>query len=224
MTAAPVVRVMLVDDQQMIRAGVRVMLEACAQVQVVAEAAEGVTALHLARTTPLEVVLLDLRMPGPDGVETTRRLRREHPAATLKVLVLTTFDEDAAVLAALRAGADGFIGKGVGPTALVQAVLDVAAGRKALSPTAVDAVVGHVADPPAPPVDPDAVRLLATLTPREAEIVAAVVSGATNAEIAARLVLSTLTVKTHVNRAMTKVGARDRAQLVTLAVRAGVLP
>ncbi|WP_159501480.1 response regulator transcription factor [Microbacterium sp. 18062] len=219
------VTVMLVDDQEMIRAGLRVILGAHPEIEVVAEAAEGITALDLLERTPVDVVLLDLNMPGIDGVETTRRIRARHGSASPRVLVLTTFDQDENVLKALRAGADGFFSKGASPAELTEGVLRIAGGENALSPTAVGALVDHLHDAPEPPpADPDKQALFAQLTPRELEVVRLVVEGLDNAEIGRRIFISPFTVKTHANRAMTKVSARDRAHLVSLAVQAGIRP
>jgi DNA-binding NarL/FixJ family response regulator len=216
------IRVAVVDDQEMIRAGLRTIVDAHPDLIVVGEGADGFSALALLDTVEVDVLLLDLRMPGMDGVEVIRRVRRgEHDP---RILVLTTFDEDENVLVAIRAGADGFLGKGAGPGELVAAIADVAGGRNALSATAVSALVGHVADAGEVPDDPVMAARFAELTPREQEVVRAVVAGQSNAEIAAAMVVSPFTVKTHANRAMTKVGARDRAQLVTFAVRAGIRP
>jgi DNA-binding NarL/FixJ family response regulator len=219
-----VIRVALVDDQDMIRTGLRTILDAHPDLTVVAEAGDGHSALAALRETTVDVLLLDLRMPGLDGVEVVRRLRLDPALQAVRILVLTTFDQDENVLAALRAGADGFLGKGAGPDELTTAVLDLAAGRNALSPQAVGALVEHVAANRTVPDDPAVAARFAQLTPREMEVVRAVVSGLDNAEIAATMYLSPFTVKTHANRAMTKVGARDRAQLVSLAVRAGIRP
>ncbi|MFF2330044.1 MULTISPECIES: response regulator [unclassified Streptomyces] len=224
------IRVMIVDDQPMIRMGLRTMLEAHQDIEVCAEAGDGLAALaELAELAELEqsrpdVVLMDIRMPGIDGVETTRRIRAAHSPESLRIVVLTTFDHDANVLAALRAGANGFLSKGVGPTELTDAVLEVAAGGGALTPAAAAALIGHVADATEAPPDEEAQALFAGLTPREREVVEAIVSGQDNAEIARRMYVSPYTVKTHANRAMSKVGVRDRAQLVSLAVRAGFRP
>jgi DNA-binding NarL/FixJ family response regulator len=218
------IRVMIVDDQEMIRVGLRTMLEAHPDVEVAAEAGDGLLALRLLETTPVDVVLMDIRMPGIDGVETTRRIRRAHPAEEVRIVVLTTFDHDENVFAALRAGANGFLGKGVGPAELATGILEVAAGGGALTPAATAALIDHVARDAGARPEPAIARLFETLTPREREIVAAVVSGLDNAGIAALLSVSPFTVKTHANRAMTKVGARDRAQLVSLAFRAGIRP
>lgn len=215
-------RVMLVDDQAMIRAGLRTIIDTHPGLEVVAEAGDGITALHELRSTAVDVVLMDLRMPGIDGVETTRRLRAEHGPLP-QILVLTTFDQDENVLAALRAGANGFLSKGAGPQELTDGILQVAAGEHALSASAVHALVENVAEDRTP-ADPAVAALFAHLTARELEVVQAIVGGQGYPEIAAALFLSPLTVKTHANRAMTKVGARDRAQLVSLAVQAGLRP
>ncbi|MGO2658137.1 response regulator [Mycetocola reblochoni] len=217
-------RVMIVDDQEMIRAGLRVILEAHARIEVVADAADGRAALRTLEGTAVDVVLMDLNMPGMDGVETTRRIRSAHGEGTPRVLVLTTFDQDENVLAALRAGADGFLGKGAGPAELTEGVLAVAEGGHALSPNAVGALVGTVAQTPVSSPDPETERLFEQLTRRELEIVRLIVRGMDNAEIGREVFISPYTAKTHANRAMMKVGARDRAHLVSLAVQAGLLP
>ena len=211
------IRVMVVDDQEMIRMGLRAIVDAFGDLHVVAEAPDGLAALRTLRSVAVDVVLMDLRMPGVDGVEATRRIREEHDGPVPRILVLTTFDEDENVLAALRAGADGFLSKGVGPDELSAAIRNVADGGNALSATALAAVVGHVAANDEGPVDPSVVALFDQLTPREREIVEGAVQGKDNHQIGAEFFLSPFTVKTHANRAMTKVGARDRAQLVSLA-------
>jgi DNA-binding NarL/FixJ family response regulator len=220
------VRVMLVDDQEMIRFGLRTIVEAHPELTVVGESPDGLHALQQlqAGTVEADVVLLDLRMPGIDGVEVTRRLRHRWPADRLRILVLTTFDQDENVIEALQAGADGFLSKGVGPADLTAGILDVAAGGGALSASAAAALIGHVTTATAPRPDADAVALLAHLTAREHEVLELIVEGLDNQQIAERLVVSPFTVKTHVNRAMTKTHVRDRAQLVSLAVRAGLRP
>ena len=218
------IRVMLVDDQEMIRTGLRSIIGAHPELEVVAEAGDGLAVLRQLDDAQPDVVLMDLRMPGIDGVEATRRIRLTRPAEQLRILVLTTFDQDVNVLQALRAGADGFLSKGAGPTELTDAILAVAAGDRALSPSAVSAVVQHVVQQRAVDVDPALAARFAQLTPREREVVGAIASGLDNAEIAERFFLSPFTVKTHANRAMTKVGARDRGQLVAMAVRAGITP
>ena len=218
------IRVMIVDDQEMIREGLRTIVGAHPDLQVAAVAGDGLEALKALESTPVDVVLMDIRMPGIDGVEATRRIRAGRSSAEVRICVLTTFDNDENVLRALKAGADGFLSKGAGPVELTQGILDVARGGAALSPTAVSAVVTHVAEDTSVPTDAEAVALFAGLTAREREVVEAIVTGLDNQQIAERMFVSPFTVKTHANRAMTKVGARDRAQLVSMAVRAGMRP
>lgn len=218
------IRVMIVDDQEMIRTGLRTIIDAHPDLEVVAETGDALAALKLLPVVEVDIVLMDIRMPGIDGVEATRRIRQTFPADRLRILVLTTFDQDENVLAAVRAGADGFFSKGASPAELTAGILRVAAGGRALSATAVDALVDHVAEDKGAPSDPAVAARFTRLTPRELEIVSAVVSGLTNEQIAANLYLSPFTVKTHANRAMMKVGARDRAQLVSLAFLAGIRP
>ena len=218
------IRVMLVDDQEMIRAGLRSIIGAHPELEVVAEAGDGLAVLRQLDDAQPDVVLMDLRMPGIDGVEATRRIRLTRAPEQVRILVLTTFDQDENVLRALRAGADGFLSKGAGPVELTDAIVAVAAGDRALSPTAVSALVDHVVQQRAVDVDPVLTARFAELTPREREVVRAIASGLDNAEIAEQFFLSPFTVKTHANRAMTKVGARDRGQLVAMAVRAGLTP
>ncbi len=216
------IRVMLVDDQEMIRTGLRAIITAHPDLDVVAEAGDGLDVLRQLPGLAVDVILMDIRMPGIDGVEATRRIRLTHPADQMRILVLTTFDQDDNVLQALRAGADGFLSKGAGPTELTSAIVEVASGGRALSPGAISAVVDHVVQQRAVVADPALVARFAELTPREREVVAAIVTGLDNRQIAEQFFLSPLTVKTHANRAMTKVGARDRAQLVAFAIRAGI--
>jgi DNA-binding NarL/FixJ family response regulator len=166
---------------------------------------------------------MDIRMPGIDGVEATRRIRQRWAAEAVKIVVLTTFDQDENVLAALRAGANGFLSKGVGPAELALGIQEVMAGGGALSAAAAAALIGHVHDQPAVVVDPALVKVFTEFTAREREVVISVAAGRSNAEIAAELYVSPFTVKTHANRAMMKVGARDRAQLVAYAYQAGLL-
>ncbi|MFB7890599.1 response regulator [Microbacterium sp. NPDC056044] len=215
--------VVLVDDQAMIRAGLRSVLES-ADIEIVGEAADGGAALPLLRATAPQVVLMDLRMPGVDGVEATRRIRADAALGAVRILILTTFDGDAEVVAALSAGADGFLSKSAEPEDLIDAVLRTAAGESSLSPRASRAVVSHLAkgaasvDP-----DPELAARVATLTPRERDLVIAAAAGDDNATIAKRLFISPLTVKTHLNRAMMKLDARDRGQLVAIAYRSGLV-
>jgi DNA-binding NarL/FixJ family response regulator len=219
-----VITVVLVDDQEVIRVGLRAILSDRPDIDVVGEVGDGLSAVRIVTDLSPDVVLMDLRMPGIDGVEATRRIRARHPEQVVRILVLTTFDQDANVLAALRAGADGFLSKGASPAELVDGILRVARGEHALSGSAVNAVVEHVSVTPGISVDAEAARLVDELTARELEVVTYLVQGLTNREIAEALCLSPLTVKTHVNHAMVKLSVRDRAQLVTVAVRAGILP
>ena len=214
-------RVVLADDQPLVRAGVRAVLES-AGIEVVAEAGDGGEALHHAREALPDVVVMDLRMPRMDGVEATRRLRADDALAGVRVLVLTTFDADENVLHALRAGADGFLSKTAEPDQLIEAVERAARGEAALSSAASRAVLTHLVRETPPTIDPRLAALVEALTPRERDLVIAAAAGATNDEIAARLFLSPLTVKTHLNRAMAKVGARDRGQLVAVAYLSGL--
>jgi DNA-binding NarL/FixJ family response regulator len=215
---------MIVDDQEMVRVGLRTILSASDAIDVVAEAPDGLAALHALDTVPVDVMLMDLRMPGVDGVETTRRVRQRFDAAQVRVVVLTTFDQDENVIAALRAGANGFLSKGVGPAELVAGIEEVSEVGGALSARAAAALIEHVAHETVTPVDPVIAARFDYLTDREREIVRAAAEGLDNQAIAQRLVISAFTVKTHLNRAMMKVDAHDRAGLVTLAYRAGIRP
>jgi len=215
------VRVVLADDQALLRATFRLLLDASPGIDVVGEAANGAEALERVREQPVDVVVMDLRMPEVDGIEATRRITADPALAAVRVLVLTTFETDELVLAALRAGASGFLGKGVAPEALVAGIRTVAAGDRLLSPAATRALIERALAVP----EPAAARTVPgfdELTPRESEIVGLVAAGLSNEEIAARLVISPATAKTHVNRSMMKTGARDRAQLVVLAYEAGL--
>ncbi|MDU0328436.1 response regulator transcription factor [Microbacterium sp. KSW2-21] len=216
------IRVMIVDDQAMIREGLRAVLAPASGIDVVSVAADGLEALALLEDLEVDVVLMDIRMPGIDGVETTRRIRQRVAADRLRIVVLTTFDTDENVLSALRAGANGFLSKGVGPDELAEGIREVAAGGGALSAAASAVLIGQVAQTPAPSVDPAILDRFAALTPRERDVVIAIATGADNTQIAAQMFVSPFTVKTHANRAMAKLGARDRAQLVALTYRAGL--
>ena len=216
------VRVLLADDQALLRATFRLLLDSVPDIEVVGEAADGAEAVELVRSTGADLVLMDIRMPGTDGIEATRRITADPALGQVKVLVLTTFETDDVVLGALRAGASGFLGKGVDPESLIAAIRTVAEGDRLLSPVATRALIEQLVAQPEP-AGPEAVRRLAELTEREREITALVARGLSNAEIADLLVISTATAKTHVNRAMAKTGARDRAQLVVLAYDAGLV-
>lgn len=216
------VRVVLVDDQTMIRAGIRSLLDGSG-IAVVGEASDGEQGLRMIRTLHPQVVLLDLRMPVLDGIHTLRALRADPSLTAVRVLVLTTFDGDPEVLAALRAGADGFIGKTAEPDELVAAIETTAAGRPSLSDHATRAVIRHLSSEVPEPVEPELERLAGTLTPREREVVLAAAQGLDNNGIGRALFISPHTAKTHLNHAMAKLGARDRGQLVAMAYRAGLV-
>ncbi|MEV6348300.1 response regulator transcription factor [Actinoplanes sp. NPDC051851] len=216
------IRLLLADDQALLRATFRLLLDAQPDMQVVGEASTGEQALSLARSTLTDVVLMDIRMPDMDGVEATRRITGDENLAGVRVLILTTFETDEFVVTALRAGASGFLGKGVDPDDLLQAVRTVAAGESLLSPSATTALIERFLAQP----DPATVTIstaLTELTARERETTVMVGSGLSNAEIADRLGISTATAKTHINRAMMKAGARDRAQLVVFAYENGLV-
>jgi DNA-binding NarL/FixJ family response regulator len=215
------IRVLLADDQTLIRAGYKMILDAEPDLEVVGEATNGREAVNLSRTTRADVVLMDIRMPEMDGIEATRRIAADDDLAGVRILVLTTFENDENVLLAVRAGASGFLGKNVGPDELLHAVRVVAAGDALLSPKATRGLVQHVLD--RPDAVPSQTAALEQLTDREREVVILVAHGLSNDDIAERLFLSPLTAKTHVNRAMTKLAARDRAQLVVIAYQNGLV-
>ncbi|WP_051807500.1 response regulator [Actinoplanes subtropicus] len=215
------IRVLLADDQALIRAGYRMILDSEPDIEIVGEAIDGREAVSLARSARADVVLMDIRMPGVDGLEATRRIAADDDLAGVRILVLTTFENDDNVMLAVRAGASGFLGKNVGSEELIHAVRVVAAGDAMLSPKAARGLFSHLrSQPETPTATPVS---LETLTDRERELVVLVARGLSNDEIAERLVLSPLTVKTHVNRAMTKLGVRDRAQLVVVAYQSGLV-
>ncbi|MFF4808103.1 response regulator [Micromonospora chersina] len=216
------VRVLLADDQTLIRAGFRVLIDSAPDLTVVGEAATGREAVARARDTRADVVLMDIRMPDMDGLAATREITADEDLAGVRVLVLTTFEVDEYVFEALRAGASGFLGKGVEPAELLDAIRTVAAGDALLSPKATRGLIARfLAQPePEPPASPDRLR---ALTEREREVLTLVATGLSNEQIAERLVVSPLTAKTHVNRAMAKLGARDRAQLVVFAYQTGLV-
>ncbi|MGI5176160.1 response regulator [Dactylosporangium sp. CA-152071] len=216
------IRVLLADDQALLRATFRLLLDAAADIEVVAEASTGDEAVAKALQTGPDVVLMDIRMPGSDGIAATGRIAGAQSLAGTRVLILTTFETDEHVLAALRAGASGFLGKGVDPADLLQAIRTVAAGESLLSPAATTALIGRFLTMP-DQATAGADARLADLTTREREIVALAGTGLSNDEIGRRLSISAATAKTHVNRAMMKIGARDRAQLVVFAYETGLV-
>jgi len=215
------IRVLLADDQALIRAGFAAIISSSEDMDVVGEAIDGSDAVRQARSSRPDVVLMDIRMPGVDGIAACEQITADPELATVRVLVLTTFEQDDYVVDAMRAGASGFLGKGAAPDELLEAVRVVAAGDALLSPAATRAVIRQVRSASVR-VEEDT-SVFDTLTEREREMVVLAAAGLSNDEIAIRLVLSPLTVKTHVNRAMAKVGARDRAQLVVLAYRSGLV-
>jgi DNA-binding NarL/FixJ family response regulator len=214
------IRVALADDQALVRAGFRALLNAQEDVTVVAEAADGDEAVKMAREHKPDVILMDIRMPGTDGLEATRTISADSSLADVHILILTTFEEDEYVFEAIRVGASGFLVKDTEPAELVHAVRVVAAGDALLSPSVTRRLIGEFATKAKKVQSP---ATLDVLTEREREVVALVGEGLTNDEIAARLVVSPATAKTHVSRAMIKLAARDRAQLVVLAYESGLV-
>ena len=220
------ITVALVDDQALVRAGFRALLDAEADIRVVAESADGDDAVARVREHRPDVVLMDIRMPRVDGLRATAQITADPELALTRVIVLTTFELDEYVFGALRAGASGFLLKDIEPADLVAAVRVVAAGEALLAPRLtrrlIEAfVAGSAAAEPGPPTA--ATEAVGRLTPREREVLALVGRGQSNAEIAERLVVSPLTAKTHVARLFSKLGARDRAQLVVTAYESGIV-
>jgi DNA-binding NarL/FixJ family response regulator len=218
-----VISVLLADDQALVRAGFRALLNSEPDIEVVAEAADGVEAVRLARETRPDVVLMDIRMPGVDGLEATRRIAADPALVGTRVVILTTFELDEYVFEALRTGASGFLVKDTEPVDLLRGIRAVAAGDALLSPSVTRRVIGEFATAGGrgrPATQP---RELEQLTEREREVMVLVAEGLSNDEIAARLVISPATAKTHVSRTMVKLGARDRAQLVVYAYEAGLI-
>ena len=213
------IRVLVADDQALVRAGFGVLVDSAADLRVVGEAGDGVQAVELARRERPDVVLMDIRMPTMDGLEATRRITALD--AGVRILMLTTFELDEYVYQALRAGASGFLLKDTPPAELLAAIRVVAAGDALLAPRVTRRLIQEFARRPEPaPATPTA---LAALTERERQVLVLVAGGLSNAEIAAQLVVSPATSKTHVSRVLTKLGARDRAQLVMLAYETGLV-
>lgn len=214
------IRVVLVDDQHLVRAGLRALLERAPDITVVGEAGDGATGLAVVRTHRPDVVLMDVRMPGTDGLQATRQILADPALGAVQVIMLTTFDDDEYLFEAIRAGAAGFLLKDTDPEELVQGLRVVESGDALLSPGVTRTLISEFVSRPSQEVRAADVR---HLTAREREVVTLVGYGLSNAEIAERLVVSPTTAKTHVSRAMAKVNARDRAQLVVFAYESGLV-
>ncbi|GGY53241.1 response regulator [Streptomyces omiyaensis] len=219
------IRVLLADDQALLRSAFRVLVDSEPDMEVVGEAADGAQAAALARAERPDVVLMDIRMPGTDGLAATRAITADPELAGVRIVMLTTFEIDEYVVESLRAGASGFLGKGAEPEELLGAIRIAHAGEALLSPAATKGLIATflAQSAPADPVARVDAGRLAALTAREREVLVLVGGGLSNDEIAERLDVSPLTVKTHVNRAMAKLGARDRAQLVVTAYETGLV-
>jgi DNA-binding NarL/FixJ family response regulator len=215
-----VIRVLLADDQVLVRSGFRALLDAQDDIEIVGEAGDGREAVSLCRLLVPDVVLMDIRMPELDGLAATREIAGEGALAGVRIVILTTFELDEYVFEALRAGASGFLVKDTEPADLIRGVRSVAAGDALLSPSVTRRLIGEFA---ARAKEPRPARELEALTDREREVVALVADGLSNTEIGDRLVVSPATAKTHVSRAMRKLGVRDRAQLVVVAYESGLV-
>jgi DNA-binding NarL/FixJ family response regulator len=213
--------VVIADDQALVRGGFRVLIDAADDMHVLGEAADGAEAVALTREHHPQVVLMDIRMPGVDGIEATRRVKADGSTAMVNVLILTTFDLDEYVYAALRAGASGFMLKDTSPEELLAGIRVIAAGDGLLSPTVTRRLIQQFATRPEPTV-PDT-KVSALLTNREHEVLLEVARGLSNPEIAERLHMSAATAKTHVSHLLTKLGVRDRTQLVVIAYESGLV-
>ena len=215
------IRILLADDQALLRTTFRLLIDANPDLEVVGEAADGDQAVALTRELRPAVVLMDIRMPGTNGLDATTAICADPDLTATRVLILTTFETDEYVAQALRAGASGFLGKDVSAAALLAGIRTVAAGDALLSPAATRALITRFLTTTDVPATPD--ERLSVLTAREREVMALAAEGRSNSEIAQHLVVSPLTVRTHIQRAMTKLRARDRAQLVVIAYRTGLV-
>lgn len=214
------IAVLIVDDHQLARSGLRSLIEAEPDLQVAGEAGDGPAAVRLARQLRPDVILMDLKMPGGDGLAATKTIAGDPELAATRIIVLTSYDSDDSVLAALRYGASGYLLKDFEAPALLQGIRTVAAGEALLAP-AIARRIAETWTPPAAPSGPD--PALAELTAREREILVKVAEGLSNAELAAELHISHATAKTHVSRILAKLGARDRVQLVIIGYRSGLV-
>ena len=214
------IRILLADDQALVRAGFRALLDAQDDMEVVSEAADGEEAVNLVKNLVPDVVLMDIRMPRCDGLEATRRIVADEQLANVKIIILTTFDLDEYIFEALKIGASGFLVKDTEPVDLIRGIQAVARGDGLLSPGITRRLISEFAALKRRTVS---VPGLEALTEREREVMALVAAGLSNDEIAERLVVSPATAKTHVSRAMVKLGARDRAQLVVFAYESGLV-
>jgi DNA-binding NarL/FixJ family response regulator len=217
-----VIRVLLADDQALVRAGFRFLIESEDGFEVVGEAANGAEAVDLAVANQPDVVLMDIRMPDVDGIEATRRIAADPRTGATRVLVLTTFDRDEYVFQALRAGASGFLLKDAQPTELLNAIRVIAAGEALLAPSVTRTVIAQFARKPEPSTTVNDAALV-FLTDREREVLTLIGRGLSNGEIGETLIIGGATTKTHVSRILSKLGARDRAQLVVIAYEAGLV-
>jgi DNA-binding NarL/FixJ family response regulator len=218
------IKVLVADDQSLVRAGFRILVDSDPGLEVVGEAADGAEACRMASLLAPDVVLMDIRMPGVDGLEATRRICGEKELEATKVLILTTFEEDSYVFEALRAGASGFLLKDTEPEDLLAAIRVIARGDALLAPRVTRRLIAEVTASSRRSLDSAAVPVnLASLTDREREVLELVAAGLNNDEIATELYVSRLTAKTHVSRILTKLGARDRAQLVMIAYETGLV-
>src|ERR1700722_10578263 len=215
------IRVLLADDQTLLRATFRLLIESTSDMEVVGEAATGVEAVALCRAKGADIVLMDIRMPDLDGIEATRRITADKDLAQVKVVILTTFEAEDLIVDALRAGASAYLGKDVEPATLLNAIRKVVIGDTLLSPSATRALVSRVLAQPGSRVSHGA--LLDRLTPREREVLTLVALGLSNDQSAHHLYISPTTAKTHVNHTMMKLDPRDRAQLVIIAYETGVV-
>jgi len=213
------IRVLLADDQAMVRAGFRMILESERDITVVAEAADGAKATEATRRARPDVVLMDIQMPGEDGLQATRRITSS-PGLTSRVVILTTFERDEYVFEALRSGASGFLLKNAPPEELVHAVRVVAAGDALLAPSVTRRIIERFTERP---IKPQLDALLGSLTQREREVLVLLAGGKSNAELAAQLFVTEGTIKTHVSSLLTKLGLRDRVQAVVLAYESGLI-